>query len=163
MSRREAPDRLTELAPVEVGGWILRLRARLRTGVPRARVFASEARLGTRLDVEWRLDHGARAITNISVALVGTEVARQRISARTGISVVAQRHPFLTLALDRQMPEPAARTSAGRGSVTITAPAVPTLIGRLNEISWAIVVEAAFQAEPIWTREFAVTVRRVAP
>ena len=154
---------MTELAPAEPGGWVLRLRRMLRTGEPRARVFAGAARLGTRLDVEWRLDHGAREITNVSVALVGTEVSRRRISARTGISVVSERQPFLTLALDRQMPESGARHAAGRGSVLITAPAVPTLIGRLNEISWAVVVEAAFQAEAIWSREFPLTVLPVTP
>jgi hypothetical protein len=155
--------RLTELAPAEPGGWVLRLRRMFRTGEPRARVFASAARLGTRLDVEWRLDHGTREITNVSIALVGSEVARLRISARTGISVVTERQPFLTLAIDRQMPEPGARNGAGRGSTMITAPAVPTLTGRLNEISWAVVVEAAFQANPIWSREFPLTVLPVVP
>jgi hypothetical protein len=32
----------------------------------------------------------------------------------------------------------------------LTAPAVPTLAGKVNEIAWAIVVEAVSQATAIW-------------
>jgi len=56
------------------------------------------------------------------------------------------------------MPDRGAAGSTGRGSVVLTAPAVPTLAGKVNEIAWAIVVEAAFQATPIWRDEFPVLV-----
>jgi len=117
-----------------------------------------EVHLGERLDVEWRLDHGGREVTNVSVTLVGSEIARRRTSARTGITIVAETHPFLTYELCRCMPEQGAGGSTGRGSVVLTAPAVPTLAAKVNEIAWAIVVEAAFQANAIWRGEFAVVV-----
>jgi hypothetical protein len=140
-------------------GLIARVRAVLRRARPRAQVIAPpEVHLGERLDVEWRLDHGGREVTNISVTLVGSEIARRRTSARTGITVVAEVHAFLTYELDRRMPETGAGGSTGRGSVVLTAPAVPTLAGKVNEIAWAIVLEAAFQATAIWRDEFPVVV-----
>jgi hypothetical protein len=56
------------------------------------------------------------------------------------------------------MPERLAAASEGNGSVVLTTPAVPTLAGKVNGISWAIVVEAAFQATAIWREEFPVVV-----
>jgi hypothetical protein len=145
-------------------GFIARVRGLLRRATPRVEVIAPpEVHLGQRLDVEWRLNHGGREVTNVSVTLVGSEIARRRISARTGISVVAETYPFLTYELDRRMPEPGAGGSTGRGSVVLTAPAVPTLAGKVNEIAWAIVVEAAFQATAIWRGEFPVVVLPMRP
>ena len=127
--------------------------------MPPVQVIAPpEVHLGERFDVEWRFDHGRREVTNVSVTLVGLEVARRRTSARTGITVVSETHPFLTYELDRCMPDRGARGSQGQGSVVLTAPAVPTLAGKVNEIAWAIVVEAAFQATAIWRAEFPVVV-----
>jgi hypothetical protein len=51
------------------------------------------------------------------------------------------------------MPDRGAAGSTGKGSVSLTAPAVPTLVGKVNEIAWAIVVEAAFQATAISRNE----------
>ncbi len=136
-----------------------RVRRLLRRAAPHARVVApAEVHLGERLVVDWRLDHGGREVTNVSVTLVGSEVSRRRTSARTGITVVSETHPFLTYELDRCMPDRGARGSQGQGSVVLTAPAVPTLAGKVNEIAWAIVVEAAFQATAIWRNEFPVVV-----
>ena len=140
-------------------GLIARIRHLLRRAAPRAQVIAPpEVHLGERFDVEWRLDHGGREVTNVSVTLVGSEIARRRTSARTGITVVAETHAFLSYELDRRMPDRGAAGSTGRGSVLLTAPAVPTLVGKVNEIAWAIVVEAAFQATAIWRNEFPVVV-----
>ena len=48
-------------------GLIARVRELLRRAVPRAEVIAPpEVHLGERLDVEWRLDHGGRDVTNVS-------------------------------------------------------------------------------------------------
>lgn len=140
-------------------GFIARVRSLFRRAAPRAQVIApAQVHLGERLEVEWRLDHGGREVTNVSVTLVGLEIARRRISARTGITVVAETHVFLSYELDRRMPDRGAAGSTGRGSVLMTAPAVPTLAGKVNEIAWAIVVEAAFQATAIWRNEFPVVV-----
>jgi hypothetical protein len=151
-----APRPLKAKSP---SGFIARVRSLLRRTAPRAEVIAPpEVHLGERFDVEWRLDHGGREVTNVSVTLVGLEIARRRTSARTGITVVAETHTFLSYELDRRMPDRGAAGSTGRGSVLLTAPAVPTLVGRVNEIAWAIVVEAAFQATAIWRNEFPVIV-----
>ncbi len=53
--------------------------------------------------------------------------------------------------------------STGRGSVVLAVPAVPTLAGKVNEIAWAIVVEAAFQATAIWRNEFPVVFLPIRP
>jgi hypothetical protein len=115
-------------------------------------------RLGERLDVEWRLDCAGRAIEKVRVTLVGTEIARRRISARTGIMVVTEKSPFRTLEIDTRALERAASRAEGRGSVVLATPAVPTLAGKLNEVAWAVVVEAIFEAAPIWCDEFPVVV-----
>jgi hypothetical protein len=147
------------LKPITSGGLAAWLRALAGRAPPKAEVVAPpELRLGEQLEITWRLDYGARDVTNMSVALVGSEVARQRISARTGISVVTDRRPFLTLEIDRRMPERDARTANGRGAVVVPASTVPTTGGRLNEIAWTILIEAAHQAKPLWTGAFPVIV-----
>lgn len=152
-----APPR--PLKPAERRGFLAWLRGRLGQPTPRAEVVAApEVRLGEELTVTWRLEWGPRAVTNVSVALVGREVARQRISARTGISVVTDARPFLTLAIDRRMPDASANAADGRGAVIVPASSVPSVGGALNEIAWVIVVEAANQAEAIWTGTFSLTV-----
>jgi hypothetical protein len=138
------------------GGW---LRAVFGRPSPRAQVVAPpEVHLGGELAVTWRLDFGRREITNVTVALVGTEVARERISARTGISIVTETRAFVSLELDRRMPESSARDATGRGTVRVPAALVPTVTGRLNEIVWAVVVEAAHQAKVVWRNEFPLVV-----
>ncbi|HEX3902274.1 MAG TPA: hypothetical protein VH853_05435 [Polyangia bacterium] len=159
--RPSAPPRA--LRPIGSGGFAHWLRGLVGRAPPKAEVVAPPAlRLGEQLELTWRLDYGARDVTNISVALVGSEVARQRISARTGISIVTDRRPFLTLEIDRRMPDRDARTADGRGAVVVPASTVPSIGGRLNEIAWAIVVEAAHQATPLWTGAFPVIVLPVA-
>ncbi len=141
------------------GGFAAWVRRLLGRGQPAAEVVAlPQIRLGQKLEVTWRLAYGAREVTNVSVTLVGSEIARERISARTGISTVTDRHEFATLAIDRKMPDRQAQTADGRGAVVVPAESVPSVEGRLNEIAWAIVVEAAYQANPIWHGEFPVLV-----
>ena len=147
------------LKPASGSGFRDWLRAAVGRPAPRAQVIApAEVPLGAELAVSWRFDFGQREITNVTVALVGSEVARQRISARTGISIVSERRPFVTLELDRRMPDRSARSAEGRGLVRVPAALVPTVTGRLNEIAWAVVVEAAHQAELVWRNEFPLVV-----
>jgi len=147
------------LKPVSGGGLAHWVRAAFGRRPPRAEVVAPpEVRLGAELAVTWRLDFGRRPITNVAVALVGREVARQRISARTGISIVTDARPFVTLEIDRRMPDASAREAGGGGLVKVPAALVPTVTGRLNEIAWAITVEAAHQATLVWRDEFPLVV-----
>ncbi|HEY6478079.1 MAG TPA: hypothetical protein VI456_15990 [Polyangia bacterium] len=150
------PVALKPAAGGGLGDW---LRTAVGRAPPRAQVIApAELPLGAELAVSWRLDFGRREITNVTVALVGSEVARQRISARTGISIVTETQPFVNLAIDRRMPERTARAADGRGSVRVPASTMPTVAGRLNEIVWAIVIEAAHQATLVWRNEFPLVV-----
>ena len=159
MSAAPSPISRRPLKQTTSRGFIAWARRTFGRATPRAQVIATpEVRLGEQLDVSWRLDHGGLEVTNVSVTLVGTEVARQRISARTGISIVTQTRPFLELEIDRRMPEQAARSAEGRGAVLVPLSTVPSVAGTLNEIAWAIVVEAAYQARPIWRGYFPVAV-----
>jgi hypothetical protein len=154
-----APTAATPLRSTSSRKLLNRLRAAFGRAPIRAEVTAPPAlALGERLEVTWRLEYDAREVTNVSVALVGSELARERISARTGISVVTDTRPFVTLAIDRKMPPPGARSAEGRGAVVVPAGSVPTVPGKLNEIAWAIAVEAATQAAAIWRDEFPVVV-----
>jgi hypothetical protein len=153
----------TELRPASSGGCADWLRRVLIRSAPRARVIAPPVvRLGEALDVEWRLENRPPETTLITVSLVGTEIARRRISARTGISVVAEARSFLVLELDRRAPERDATTASGRGATVVPARTVPTLAGKLNEIAWAVIVEASFQASTILRQEFPLAVLAVA-
>jgi hypothetical protein len=130
---------------------------------PRARVIASPTvHLGQPLEVEWRLENPASETTLITVSLVGSEIARRRISARTGISIVAETRAFLVLEIDRKAPLPGAPVASGRGATVVPARTVPSLAGRLNEIAWAVIVEASFQASTILRQEFPLAVLPVA-
>jgi hypothetical protein len=152
MTALAAPRALKPTSGGGLGDW---LRAAIGRPPPRAEVVAPpEIHLGRELAVTWRLDFGRREITNVTVALVGSEVARQRISARTGISTVTEAQPFATLEIDRRMPDHNARDAHGGGTVRVPAALVPTVTGRLNEILWAITVEAAHQATLVWRNEF---------
>jgi hypothetical protein len=159
--------RRTELRPISGGGrfadWMRRAFS-LSRSAPHARVIAEpQVHLGQSLEVEWRLERGAPEITLVTVALVGSEVAHRRISARTGISIVTQRSPFLSLEIDRRAPDGGAPVVSGRGAAVVPTRTVPTLSGKLNEIGWAVVVEASFQAETILRQEFLLLVLPVAP
>ncbi|HSY40621.1 MAG TPA: hypothetical protein VLA79_13865 [Polyangia bacterium] len=159
MSAAPSPAPRRALKQTTSGGFIAWARRTFGRATPRAQVIAAPAlRLGDELDVSWRIDYGHLEVTNVSVTLLGTEVARQRISARTGISIITETRPFLELAIDRKMPEQTARSAAGRGAVSVPLSTVPSVAGTLNEIVWAIVVEAAYQAKPIWRGDFPVAV-----
>jgi hypothetical protein len=148
-----------ELSPRSRAGLGARLRGLFGRPGPRAEVTAPPTvHLGQAFEAFWRFDWGAREVTNVAVTLVGAEVARQRISARTGISIVTETRPFLTLPLDRRMPERGASRADGRGAVGLPMRTLPSLTGRLHEIVWCVVVEGAFQATPIWRGEFPVLV-----
>jgi hypothetical protein len=153
----------TELPPVSSGRLTDWVRRTFHRSAPRARVIAPPAvHLGDPLEVEWRLENGAPETTLITVSLVGTEIARSRISARTGISVVEQTHPFLVLEIDRKAPQRGVAVASGRGETVVPARTVPSLAGRLNEIAWAVIVEASFQASTILRQEFPLAVLPVA-
>jgi hypothetical protein len=159
MSAAPSPAPRRALKQTTSGGFIDWVRRTFGRARPRAQVIAApQLRLGEQLDVSWRIDYGSLEITNVSVTLVASEVARQRISARTGISLVTETRPFLELAIDRKMPAHADRAADGRGAVIVPLTAVPSVAGTLNEIAWAIVVEAAYQAKPIWRGHFPVAV-----
>jgi hypothetical protein len=159
MGETSATIQPRELSPRSREGLADRLRGLLGRPAPRAQVTAPPTvRLGQTFEASWRFAWGAREVTNVAVSLVGAEVARRRISARTGISVVTETRPFLTLPLDRQMPERGASRAEGRGTVGLPMRALPSLTGRLHEIAWSLVLEAAFQATPIWRAEFSVLV-----
>jgi hypothetical protein len=150
-----------ELKPVTSAGPVKRwLRRTFARSAPRARVIApASVHLGEPLEVEWTLVHNAPELTLVKVTFVGTEVARQRFSARTGIHVTTETHAFHARELDRQAPEKGTQGASGRGSVVVPASAVPSLVGKLNEIAWAVVVEASFNDETILREEFPVVVR----
>jgi hypothetical protein len=157
----------TELLPASSGGGFCKWVRRKFTSAgpaPRARVIAPPTvRLGTPLEVEWWLWHNAPEITLVTVSLVGTEIARSRVSARTGISVVTETRPFLTLELDRQAPDEGSPVASGHVEMRVPSRTVPSLAGKLNEIAWALVVEASFQTVTILRQEFPLTVLPVAP
>jgi hypothetical protein len=159
MSAARSPAPRRALEQTTAGGFIAWARRTLGRATPRAQVIAAPAlRLGDQLDVSWRLDYGNLEVTNVSVTLVATEVARQRISARTGISIVTESRPFIELSIDRRTPEDTARAAEGRGAVIVPSSAVPSVAGTLNAISWAIVVEAAYQSRALWRGDFPVAV-----
>ena len=120
MSAAPSPAPRRALKQTTAGGFIAWARRTFGRATPRAQVIAApELRLGEQLDVSWRIDYGSLDVTNVSVTLVGTEAARQRISARTGISTVTESRPFIELPIDRQMPEQTARAAEGRGAVIV--------------------------------------------
>jgi hypothetical protein len=159
MSAAPSPAPRRALKQTTAGGFLAWARRTFGRAMPRAQVIATpQLRLGEQLDVSWRIDYGSLEVTNVSVTLVASEVARQRISARTGISIVTETRPFVELAIDRKMPEQAARAADGRGAVILPLGTVPSVAGTLNEIVWEIVVEAAYQAKPLWRGRFSVVV-----
>ena len=147
----------TELRPASsrgLGDWLLRAFGR---AAPRVRVTSSAARLGASLEVEWSVEPGG-GTTLATVSLVGSEVVRRRISARTGISIVTERSDFFVVELDRQAPATGTARVSGKGAAVIPAGLVPTLAAKFNEISWAIVVELLSSGPQSTRQEFPLTV-----
>ena len=101
---------------------------------------SSRVYLGAPLEIGWRVEP-ALDTTLVTVSLVGCEVARRRVSARTGISVITERSDFFVVELDRQVPDPDATNLSGKGATTIPVGLVPSLVARFNEISWSVIVE----------------------
>jgi len=135
------------------------MRALFRRGAPRARMVAPrQVALGSALSVEWGVDSPAGDVTAVHVTLVGLEISRQRLSARTGIHVVSQTSTFASLELARVAPEAGQRVVYGRATVTVPARTVTSFSGAYNEIAWAIVVEATLQAGPALRESFPITV-----
>jgi hypothetical protein len=151
----------TELQPASKAGWLRRLFTR---AAPSARVIAqASARLGDTLDVEWWLMRAPLRTSLITVTLVGSEIARRRNSARTGINVTTESLPFHSAELARQTPETGPSTAHGRGAVPVPTDSVPSVAGKLNEIAWAIVVEASSEGETAFRQEFPLVVLPRAP
>ncbi|HVZ73149.1 MAG TPA: hypothetical protein VHJ20_12300 [Polyangia bacterium] len=136
-----------ELKPATGRRWPEWMRGLLARGAPRARVVAPpEVRLGQAIEIEWGIDCPAGNLASVSVSLVGSEVAHQRISARTGISIVSHTSVFEVRELARAVGQVGVRVAYGRGSGVVPARAVPSFVARHNEIAWAILVAADFRA-----------------
>jgi hypothetical protein len=154
----------TELRPLTSGtlpGWFQRILSR---GAPRARVIAPrQVHLGGSLEIDWWLFwRDAPESTMVTVTLVGAEVAHRRISARTGISIVTETRPFLTLELDRHAAESGWPVASGHVETRVPARTMPSLAGKLNEISWAVMVDATRGSETLVRQAFPLTVLPVA-
>jgi hypothetical protein len=145
----------TELRPAVSPGWFERLRHALGRGRPWARVTASSsARLGEPLDVEWQLEQAPSA-TLVTVSLVGSEIARRRVSARTGITIIPERQDFCVVELDRRVPQ---RGSArGEGAAVVPQGLVPSFAAKFNEVAWSVVVDVAADEAPGSRHEFPLT------
>jgi hypothetical protein len=147
-----------ELRSASSGGislWMLRV---LGFGGARVRVTApSVVRLGETLEVAWRVERAPEA-TIVTVSLVGAEVASQRSSSRTGISVITERNNFAVRPIDRRVCERGTE-ARGRGATEIPAGLVPSLAGKLNQIVWAVTVDVSSSTETIVREEFPITVR----
>jgi hypothetical protein len=149
----------TELRPVSAGRFTDWMRRTFARPAPRARVIAPAAvHLGAPLEVEWFLWHDAPEITLVTVSLVGSEIARRRISARTGISIVTETRPFLVLEIDRQVPDRGSPVASGHVEALVPSRTVPSLVGKLNEIAWAVIVEASFHTVTILRQQFPLAV-----
>jgi hypothetical protein len=152
------PAGFEELRPSSSGGvslWMLRM---LGFGGARVRVSApSSVRLGETLEVAWHVERAPDA-TIVTVTLVGAEVASRRTSARTGISVVAERSEFCARPIDRRVCARGAEAS-GRGATEIPAELVPSLAGKLNQIVWAVAVDVSSSTDTIVREEFPIEVR----
>jgi hypothetical protein len=92
------------------------------------------------LNVEWRVEPTDET-TLVTVSLVGAEVARKRLSARTGISVVTERSEFFIVELGRYEVSPGSAPLTGTRGADIPAGLVPSFAAKLNEIAWAVVVD----------------------
>lgn len=148
---------LRSVSSVGLVNWVRRTFTRRS---PSARVIApSVVCLGASLEVDWWLFcQDGPEVSLITVSLVGMEIARRRISARTGISVVTETRPFFTLEIDRQVPDHGSPVASGQAEAKVPLRSAPSLAGRLNEIAWKVVVQASFGALTVLRQEFPVTV-----
>ncbi len=153
----------TELRPVSPVGFLDWLRRAIARPEPAARVIApATIHLGGSLEVDWWFFcQNGPELSLVTVSLVGAEVAHRRISARTGISVVTETSPFLTLELDRQRPERGSPVASGHAEALVPLRSVPSLTGKRNEIAWAVVIEAWSGAAMIRRQEFPIRVLAV--
>jgi hypothetical protein len=150
----------TELRPLSSGPLADLFRRVFSRGAARARVIAPrEVHLGGLLEVDWWLFWSdAPEATMVTVTLVGSEVAHRRISARTGISIVTETRPFLTLELDRHAAQSGWPVASGHVETRVPARTVPTLAGKLNEIAWAVMVDATSGTESLVRQTFPLAV-----
>jgi hypothetical protein len=148
-----------------VGAWVRRV---LGAGGPRLRLRGpAEVALGQRFEIAWTMEgRAARELAGIAFMLTGNEIARQRISARTGISIVSETAAFARVEMSAaegsdigsSVHVDAAGLAHGRVFATVPSRAVPSLPGRTNEIAWAVMVEAIFQSRSPLRLSFPITV-----
>lgn len=151
-----APVELRPTSTSRLGTWT---RALFRRGAPRARMVAPRRiALGGVLAVEWGVDCPSGDVTSVHVTLVGQELSRQRMSARTGIYVVSTASAFTVLELARAAPPPGQRVAYGRGTVTVPASTITSFTGAYNEIAWSIVVAAEFASAAPLRESFPIAV-----
>jgi hypothetical protein len=150
-------DVRTELRPAAAPGLVERVRRVFGRGGPRARVAVSgAAHLGAPLEVEWSVEP-ARGATLVVVSLVGREIARRRVSARTGISTVPEGHDFYVVELDRRAHEPGGARAAGEGAAVVPAGLVPSFAAKFNEVAWSVVVDVSWGEAGRSRHEFPLT------
>jgi hypothetical protein len=104
-------------------------------------------RLGAALEVEWHVEP-ARGATLVTVSLVGSEIARRRVSARTGISIVPERRDFCVVELDRRVPEAGSARASGEGGAAVPGGLVPSFAAKFNEVAWSVVVDVSWGEAP---------------
>ena len=136
------------------------MRALFRRTAPRVRLLAQRrVHMGDRLEVEWSLDSPVASIERVSLMLVGSEIARRRISARTGISVISEERVFFgTTFVHVVSGGGGGRAAGGRASVVVPARTVPSLAGSYNEIAWAITVEGVLRRAPSLSERYPIVV-----
>jgi len=141
-----------ELQPASRPGWLGRLRLAFDRTRPRTRVSASATpHLGELLEVEWGLEP-SRGATLVAVSLIGCEVARRRVSARTGITIVPERRAFCVVELDRRVPQAGHARTSGEGAAVVPDGLVPSFAGKFNEVEWSVVLDVSW-GETVSTRQ----------
>jgi hypothetical protein len=144
----------TELRSASRLGWLGRLRRAFDRKTPRARVTASATpRLGEPVEVEWGVQP-VRGATLVTVSLVGCEIVRRRLSARTGITIVPERRDFCVVELDRRVPQAGSARTNGEGTALVPDGLVPSFAAKFNEVAWSIVVDVSFVEGPSARHEF---------
>jgi hypothetical protein len=135
------------------------VRALVALAAPRVRVTANarQLRLGDRLAVEWTFRGMNDALAEVSVALVGSEIARWREGGGTNASTTkSEVRAFARLPI-ASAAGPAG--AMGSGSILVPDDTVPTFSASNNEIKWAVVVEASLRHLPDLREEFPVVLK----
>ncbi|HVT07501.1 MAG TPA: DUF3592 domain-containing protein [Polyangia bacterium] len=129
-------------------------RALFALAAPRVSLTASAraVRLGDRLSVTWTFRGNARAISRVSVSVVGSEIVRSRDASGSGAGTTRRQVRCFAKMFVASAAAPGA--GAGAGSVMLPANTVPTFSAPSNEITWAIVVEASLARLPDVREEF---------